>query len=437
MQHLSTQEFVLAFVVVATSGMLVAALYRPHRIGHINVIAVLFVTHLLSTLFPSFMFLFDPTMPASPSFFVAACVATILIPIGAMLADGFYQIDPSKAHAFVQGPFAEDPSTVRQVKLVSYFLFVFCLSNLVYVIETSPAYPLKQLLFGAASSVFHESRYDFSHSISVFARLFQLFVMPMLFVIAAFTWKYHKTWTGKLFVIGCMGVAFINNSYAGRKTPIAILFVLVLFYWFLLPRKKGAGLFVPANAVPLLAIGGAMAYPFFIFSFLPVGQNLPFFTVLMQAIIGRVLYNPAYNTYAAFQLFPHYFPFTNFTDVNLFAFLFGFPGFNLSTATGLAAHGEQTNAPPPTLGTFYAEAGWPGVIFGTLFATFVFRITETFFIGTVKKTRVTAAFYALMLYGGFRFSWGDFPSIVVYEVLIPVFFMLGVCMFFLPRSVRA
>lgn len=437
MPQMPMQEFVLACIVVLTAGSLVAYLYRPHRIGHINVIAVLFVTHLLCTLAPSLMFLFDPTMPVASHFFVGACLATLLIPIGAMIADTVYRLNASKVEGFLQGPFIEDSDTIRQVKNFTYLLFGVCVCNLLYVMRSSPTYPLKELLLGAAASDFHQSRYDTSHQASLIVRLFQLFVMPMLFIISAFSWKYYKSLTGKLFVIACMGVAFLNNSYAGRKTPIALFFMLTFFYWFFLPRKKGAGIFVRSNLVPLAAIGGAMAYPFMIFMFLPVGQNLTLFAVLTDAIIGRILYNPAFNTYAAFQLFPQYFPFTDFTDVNLLASVFGFQSFELSTAVAYAAHGTDAHAPPPTLGTFYAEGGWLGILIGIPFASFFFRMSETFFLGAVKKTRVTAAFYALMLYGGFRFSWGDFPSVVVYEVIFPVFLMLGFCLFLFPRSVRA
>src|SRR5690606_3349974 len=101
------------------------------------------------------------------------------------------------------------------------------------------------------------------------------------------------------------------------------------------------------------------------------------------------------------------------------------PYWSLSEEVGYYKYLQVMNAPPPSVSSFYAMAGWPLVVLGTLWASFLFRAGEIFLLTRPKRTVVEVALFVMLLYAAFRFSWASFHSILGTEMMIPGVLVYG------------
>jgi hypothetical protein len=170
---------------------------------------------------------------------------------------------------------------------------------------------------------------------------------------------------------------------------------------------------------------GMLGYPLLVFLYRPLGQDNPLWYVLVYGVFGRIFFRPALNAYYAFEIFPQHHPFTWFADVSTWAQLRGIEFINISTVVSGYRVDAQGAAPPPSIGTFYAELGWPGVVLGALFAAALFKAVENIFFNARRIDAIHLALYSVLVYGAFRFNWGYFHPIVKTECILPTLVALA------------
>jgi len=85
---------------------------------------------------------------------------------------------------------------------------------------------------------------------------------------------------------------------------------------------------------------------------------------------------------------------------------------------------EGSYSPPAAIGNFYAQTGMVGVFVGVVTAVLVFKLAEYFILNIKSSNIVKSSSYILLAYGAFRFSWANFHTILVTEVVLPAVLMV-------------
>ena len=246
-------------------------------------------------------------------------------------------------------------------------------------------------------------------------------------------------------------IAFLYNAWPGSKTPVATLFLLITVILVLRSRELPAGIYLKNDQAGMKRIWRkkskglkfgiigtfifVIGYPFLIFIFLPAGQNG--IGYIFESIFTRIFLKPAENTYVAFEVY-NIGNYTKFGDIRIIADIFDINYVHLSMEVAIhRGLGEFTNSPPATIGRFYAQGGMLVVALMGAFSGFLFRYCENILLNTQYKTPLTLAVYAVVIFGAFRYSWGNFYSLLYSELFIPIFIILFRAAIFSGRFVNA
>lgn len=444
-------EFLGAGMTVALSALLVVFFFNGRRILTPNVISLMFGIHLAAQVVPATVFLFLPDKPEAVRYFWACILATPLIPFGAMAANFVNHrssYDIYYWRAWRDARMGDRLLDDRKFKVFIALLGIFCIGTSVYYINVVPRSPIIGLVTGdlgavAASQLRLESASG-SHGYLISQNTNIL--MPILFVLVIV--NRHKL-DGVIFrsLSVCIVVAaLVNNAYAGEKTPIAKLFILLLFYYIIaapprnsfnlgrslrdMVRMSQLAIQRRKRLLVIFLVGALMfGYPIFVFMLRPLGQNYPFHVVILQGVLARIFATPALNSYYAFEMYPATREFTHLHDVVKLATLIGWEPINMSFEVALYKANALLFAPPASIATFYAQFGYVGVAVGTFIAGFIFRLAENVFFNVKRVDAVALVSYSILLFGAFRFGWNYFHTILFSEAIVPALILLAVWRF--------
>lgn len=432
-----------------TAGTLL--LFRP-LVGHLqprrpNVFTVLVIAHVAFGVVPAATFVGQPDRPRA-GIYLAACLLTtplllLGLSVGHLLTTGRLGQPPS---VIARGTDVSGAAARRVRSFLRLLIFAALVLTLVYV-ERVRQFPLKALLVDAVSSESLRSQRESASTQGTIFGVVRLFVMPFLFACVLTSWRVMRSagqrWVGLLGLF----VALFYNSFSSRKTPVVVLFAIALFVWLherrtgharslrsLLPR---ALLRRRRRVLVLLGVAtmvGLVGYPLLIFSFKPFAKNRSADQVFVQGILLRVAEVPASNSYFAFELYPSAGGgYTNGRDINLVASLAGRAPVDLSSQVARRqGFDASVNAPPASVGAFWAEGGWFGIAFGAFGAGATFGLVEGI-LARRKPDPIVLAFYVLLLFAAFRFSFGYFHAILLSETFVP---MMGFLLLWRPRRTR-
>lgn len=412
-----------------------------------NVFTVLVIAHVAFGVVPAATFVHQPGRPRAPIYLAACLLATPLLLLGLSLG-----------HLVATGRLGQPPSVIGRdtevsgagARRVRSFLWLLILASLlltlVYVVRVRQ-FPLKALLVDAVSSEALRSQRETASTQGTIFSIVRLFVMPFLFACVLTSWRVIRDagqrWVGLLGLF----VALFYNSFSSRKTPVVVLFAIALLVW-LHERRTGRAQSLRSllpqallrrrrRVLVLLGIAalvGLVGYPLLIFSFKPFAANRSADQVFVQGILLRVAEVPASNSYYAFELYPGAGGgYTNGRDINLVASLAGRPPVDLSSQVARRqGFDASVNSPPASVGAFWAEGGWFGIGFGAFGAGAIFGLVEGI-LARRKPDPIVLAFYVLLLFAAFRFSFGYFHAILLSETFLP---MLGFLLLWRPRRPR-
>jgi hypothetical protein len=421
---------------VITVGTL--AIFRPlvgrFRFSRPNAMTVLVVAHLVFAVVPAAGFMLDPKRAKAFLYLSACLVTTPMLLIGLVLGHLIVGGRSSPSSTLLGREADVVGGEARDVRQFVGRLVVFSLLLTIAYVGLVGKFPLKALLIDrVAPDVLRNQRADATGQGTIF-NIARLFLMPFLFACVLASWRVlrngHQRWIG---VMGLL-VALFYNSFSSRKTPVAVLFALGIFL-FLHERQAGAFRLATVHASPralrrrrrtLLILGaaaflGLVGYPLLIFSFKPFGQNRTTQQVVLQGIVQRIAEVPASNSYYAFELFPTANGgYTDGRDIPLVAQVTGTPLVDISQAVAVRqGFDADVDSPPTSVGAFWAEGGWIGVVVGGLLAGAMFGAGEALLLRR-RRNPVVLAMYALLLFGAVRFSLGYFHAIVLSETFAPL-----------------
>jgi hypothetical protein len=430
-------------VAIATSFVLMRAC-QIQRITQPTMVSAAFGGFMATHFLPAVVFRFDHTMTQSNQFLLANCVAIVTFAMGVVFANLMMRMKVDEIDDFYRACLAGRPSFMDRVAVLTFGLI--CVFVLAAYIHDVPSYPLYLMFSRSASSQsINLLRRDVTGStmgspLWYLYSLSRVFFMPLLFISIIALWKSLRGWLEKAFGVACILVVLIFNSWSASKTSVALLFVLATFFLLMrlneVPDGSGAQL-TPAMRLAasrrrwrlVLGIFGVgslvVVYPLVNFMFRAFGQHADIPTILYEGIFKRIFATPAMLSYRQFQMFPTHFDFTNFRDVRKFASVFGLEYFDLSEATAIfQGSGANSNAPPSTLGNFWAQGGWPVIMLGFFFVGVIFQSLQLWVFRSAPRSRLTLGIVALLMWGAFRINMQGFHTVMLSEAIIPASVML-------------
>ena len=420
-------------VMMALMGFLLMSLrFGILNFAKPNVMQVMFWSHFLAQFIPATIIAQNSVSFAREPYLLSCAAVLMLIPIGGYIGDVLF---PSKGHkAFINQPLAD--YVVIGKKYINFFMLLSITGALLLVIYVVlvPSFPLYNLISGTSDIASFQIERREAASLGLIFGVAQRFIMPLLFVLGILGASYLPSRNAKRWSVFAVIIAFLYNSWPGNKTPVATLFTVATFaviFWRMRPvavtdsigkhrtnnyqkRKKKK----PFRMQPFFLLSVAALYPVLIFMYKPAGKQG--YGYIFESVFTRIFFKPAENTYAAFELYSIR-PFTEFADIDKLANLFGWPIVHLSQEISIyRGFGEFTNSPPAAIGNFFAQGGIPVLMFGTLLAATIFKIVENMIYNAKYKSPVIIAFYALLLFGAFRFSWANFHTLLFTELFGPM-----------------
>lgn len=426
---------ILAFILM----FLCFDLYHLFRV---NVIVVMFVCHLLQQLLAATFMIFDHQLSASSEFFLACCVTSLLIPFGGLIGNIVMPVCHSQRVNFRPANIGEADHTQRKNQLFFSICFLLGMILLAIYVNYNRSMPLYGLVSGGLD--FEEAKLARREaSPGRLGWIFGItlrFYMPFLFLFGLLGVTYFRSLGYKLLCVLSMVTAFVYNAWAMSKTAVAILFLLAVIVLLLRKnavtlrkcnvritsqqRRMAIGKTRRYSLAIILFVALTIGYPCFIFVFKPIYvHGLEY--ILFQGVFLRVFLKPAINSYYVFEVFSHYSEYTYFRDIKKLSDLLGWQYFDMSEYIAIyKGQGSFTNAPPTAIGNFYAQGGWPVLVFGVLFAAALFKVIENLFYRARVKTPVHLALYTMLLYAAFRFSWANFHTILMTECIVPLLITL-------------
>ncbi len=426
MTLLDASFYLLSGVMAALSF---ALMWRHFPLGQNKrpgVMWVLYFFHMTAQFIPAVLFLTDPTKPAAVPCLAASALTAVLIPLGGMLANLMIE-NADRVHVGdVDRLMKSDDVSNRGVWRFTMVLSFCAAAIFCWYVYVVPVIPLLNLFADVSYKDMMADRNAASNAGLTFGWA-RVFLMPLLFLCLLLSWNTAKLVRQKIIIVLLMVMVMVYNGYTTEKAPVAMLFVMAFFAWFYLIdfgfndglRKMLRKLVVPAVLAALM-----IGYPVFVFSTTDVWKNGIGY-ILKVGVLDRIFLRPAINGYYAFEIFPDVYPYTFGQNILKVARLMGWPNWPLSEEVGYYKYLSVMNAPPPSVGTFYAMAGWPLVVLGVLWSSFLFRAGEVLLLTRPQRTALEVALYIMLLYAAFRFSWTSFHSILGTEMMMPGLLVYG------------
>jgi hypothetical protein len=421
-------DFWLVFITFVVPGLFFSIIFFKIHEFKLAVVDMMVWAHVFIILVPSIVFLVVEDRENAFRFYLAAAMGTLLLPLGALIGQLLFPLTEQKRLEFRYAPVKTNPLTDANTLRVMAVLLAICTVSVLLLAVSTSQYPLKALFSGSDVLLVKSLRRETGESSSFINDLTLWTLAPVLFVTAILYWRNAKTLSTKVFLLACMIVPFLNNSYSGRKTPVATMFLLGLIATFIASQRKPQLLRFSMRKMRLFIFFGIViiGYPLSVFMFLPAGTTYDFWELMRVGIFDRIFLKPADNTYAAFLLFPETYEFTRFFDIGKIASLLGAETLHVSSMISFSYHGTTENSPPVSVGVAYYQHSWPGVVIISLLVGMVLKISENIFVSSVDKTPFSIALYALLVNGAIRISWGEYHSVFMTEALVPVFVMIAI-----------
>lgn len=303
------------------------------------------------------------------------------------------------------------------------------------------SYPLYWLLSGKVSNLVANELRRESMGPSMASPFWYLFsvgrayLFPLLFVMSLAMRSHLRTGSTKALSIAFVGLVLIYNSWSGAKTPIAILFLMALFLFFLRTNRMSTRAMqykatfrrhrrkiILGTVISFIVMLG---YPVFIFKFKSYGMDRSVFEILVGGVLGRIFYTPVNVASLQWVMFPNLYEFTYFRDIYKLSLVMGWEYFDLSHEVARFIGGrEGSDSPPSCIGNFYVQAGWPMVVIGGFTIGFSLQAAQAWLARHAPKGPVTLAVVVYLCYAGFRLSMTSFHGVVMSEGLIPSFLII-------------
>lgn len=414
--------FMASIVLAAGSLFLMHRFFPLRQFWRPGVIHLLYGFHITAQWMPGVLFFFAPEKSAGAHFLFAMSLAAVLIPLGGVAVS--FVFPNTRKFDTLSSPENLGIKAEGDLGVLFMLLFAAVLVTIGTYIQVVPKSPLVDLLTGAPPQSVMQSRLAAS-SVGYGYGLARIFLMPFAFIFCLMAWTRGQGVIASLAMIAVMAGVVFYNGYNTEKMPVAMIFVLALMcFIYRIDSLKGMlsarQLWVLAGLVAMI-----LAYPVMIFLHIPgvVGNGLMY--LVKNGLFDRIFMKPAINAYYAFEMFPHFYPYTCFKDVEKLAHVMDWPVFHLAREVAVYKFGTSMNAPPPSVANFYAQAGWLGVILGSVIAAFIFRLMEALLLSCKRRTAIEFCLYMMLLYGAFRFSWSNFHKIFLTETIVPVLFVLA------------
>lgn len=420
---------VLASAAAAVSGWTILRfLTGQWFIRRPTLVGVAFLGIVLTHWMPSVYFLNDPALPQALRFHLACSLALVSLAVGAALANMVSRLTPSEVGSAYDESISSIP-TASDRRLV-FVLGTFCtLLFLIYLTEV-PQWPFFQLVTGGSPTAELNALRRVVLGPEMGSSLWYLYgmarstFMPILLILAFLIYPHATRRMHRVILVLFVVVALAFNSWSAAKTPVVLLFVVLAIGALIqhppkLARKRTRRELRRRRRLRLVAISCLaviVVYPLFVFSLKAFGAGRPFLEVFYDGIVERIFETPAFLSYSQFELFPNSVPHTQFNDIRLWAVLMDRPYVDLSDITArMIRNNPESNAPPASIGNFYAQGGFAIVAIGFLVVGALLQSLQVWVVRRMPRSLLSVGFIAFMCWTSFRLSMTSFHSVILGE----------------------
>jgi len=239
-------------------------------------------------------------------------------------------------------------------------------------------------------------------------------IFPLLIILSL---GYYFLARRRIWLIFFILSLIIGVSYAAfsmAKMPVASVFLIVALFVYIYKSGRINKKFL------ILASSLILGFPFLAFILSYYGSEFGFFSAI-RAIIRRLFHVQAYVLYHYFEVFPERVGYLYGKSIGRLADLMGWEYFN--TANYVFRHifpravetGQSNTA---FIGNLHADFGVVGVILGGLITGFLMQTIQVFILRK-KKTILSLAIYAFMIYAFWLLNITALPGILLsYGVIL-------------------
>ena len=402
--------------------------FKLYSITHIRTTHVLYLFHMVMQFIPAIFFCLQPEKySAAPLYLTACSIAALGIPVGSLLS---CWLMGRPIHNNFE--FDNSATIITRSKYFTIGWAVLGLGIIITFLIQAPPSPLYNLITKQGDLLNVQVSRKEILNMGYLYGLARVFILPALALFLLLQWKHTSSYAIKFLIFALVALIGIYAAYPSSKTPMAMLLLLITMLSFTYNQNSLNALQELKAKLPLFLLLGAaiLSYPLLIFSMKAFGQSNSILTVMIDGVLSRIFYKPASNAYFAFQVIPEVFPFTHFRDIGKLTQLMNWEPYPLAQRIAISKHYFLSQSPPPSIGGFYAQWGWPLVITGPVIASAIFKSVETLVLSVKKLSPIELALYTLLLYGAFRFSWARFHHILLTECIIPVLFVWALWQFY-------
>ena len=404
-----------------------------------TIVSMAFISILFMHYFPSVYFLYhSDDYFRGVDYHWACALSLVMLSMGALCVTIFSGIrSESILDRYVE---SNEAFLTKADKYFYLALGMLCTFVFVVYVARVPFFPLKAFLMGGVST--QEAMEMRIQSLSADDPLFFLygmarsFLMPILFLFTIAAWsnfRFSMRILGGCFIFICL----LYNAWTGAKTPVAMLFLMAFFLLLIKRQNRISSTMSKLFSIflPVVFIAIALFYPLLIYKHKVAWVDQDIFSTLVGAVFNRIFFTPAYLTYMQFELVPDYIDFTYFADIQKFATLMGWEPVNLSRISAYEISGVDSNAPPCSIGTFYAQGGWPVLLIGFFLVGVLLQMLQLFFIRVKTVSKFHNALIVILCFGAFRLAMTSFHTIFFIESIIPTI-MIIFCLTVVTRAFK-
>lgn len=417
--------------IIGSLCLLVISLWMMHRavrvfdLGALTIPAVVYFAYLVLLYLPGIYIFWINSDSHAGWYFAALNVFLMAFPGGIILVKLIFTSPAAETRKFMVMPVLNHSG--RSFEVAYSLVLAACAVMVVYYLSQVQTIPLFYMLMHPGSSdTIAQLREDSFKLLAPWGPLAYLFawlrgmVLPFLAMIALgalWTIPARRAFWIAMFVIS-LGLAVFFASLSVAKAPVAAVFVMLLFTWYLLK----SGRIGPRSIALFLVL--ILVFPFAVV-FIQNGLQVDQLGYATGGILGRIFISPADDLYQYFRAFPDQADFLMGRSV-AWVRLIGLEYFDTANFVALLQNPSTLVSASSTVaftGNLWADFGFAGVIYGSFLAGALVQGVQVYLVRQPRDI-IHTALYAFLAFALFGLTATSLTTTLVTGGVVPVLFLV-------------
>lgn len=414
----TTAIFSSAVLFFLISLIIMQKTVQAFNLRQLTIPGFFYITYLIMIFFPSFFIAAGKPSPYRYAYLFSVSSVLLTVPLGIWAASILFSFNRKKITTFYSKPI-EGKGPTYSTRIIYIVLFFGALILVFLYIREVKTIPLLVALKNPGSYMkivqLREAAFKLLDSPLIYPYAWlRTLIFPLLIILSL---GYYFLVRRRIWLIFFILSLIIGVSYAAlsmAKMPVASVFLIVALFIYIYKSGRISKKFI------VLALSLILGFPFLAFILSYYGSGLGSFSAI-RAIIRRLFQVQAQVLYHYFEVFPDQVGYLYGKSIGRLADLMGWEYFN--TANYIFRHifprGVETGQSNTAfIGNLHADFGIVGVILGGLITGFLMQTIQIFILRK-KKTVLSLAIYAFMIYAFWLLNITALPGILLsYGVIL-------------------